>query len=191
MPQILWGSTQEFWQFKVSLRVSQLTLTKNFQPVHEINGINHHRLHWARWKVSKKWVFFSISDGISQKLFAVQVWLKIEVSLKELQRMRERTLGNLWVYSANFWTKKPPKDEFYPIVTVPKFYEPITEFKMSPIKWTLQSYNLVTPNSQSQSLVEKKHLRSHSLGEEIWGNTLYFWDLHHRVTTSYCLHHPR
>ena len=110
MPQILWGSTQEFWQFKVSLRVSQLTLTKNFQPVHEINGINHHRLHWARWKVSKKWVFFSISDGISQKLFAVQVWLKIEVSLKELQRMRERTLGNLWVYSANFWTKKPPKE---------------------------------------------------------------------------------
>lgn len=28
-------------------------------------------------------------------LFAVHVWLKIEVSLKELQRMREWTLGDL------------------------------------------------------------------------------------------------
>lgn len=43
-------------------------------------------------------------------LFAVHVWLKMEVSLKELQRMREWTLGDLWVYSANFWAKKPPKE---------------------------------------------------------------------------------
>lgn len=43
-------------------------------------------------------------------LFAVHVWLKIDVSLKALQRMREWTRGDLWVYSANFWAKKPPKD---------------------------------------------------------------------------------
>lgn len=43
-------------------------------------------------------------------LFAVHVWLKIEVSLKELHRMRDWTLGDLCVYSANFWARKPPRE---------------------------------------------------------------------------------
>ena len=34
-------------------------------------------------------------EGVHSYLFAVHVWLKIEVSLKELQRMREWTLGDL------------------------------------------------------------------------------------------------
>lgn len=34
-------------------------------------------------------------EGLHSYLFAVHVWLKIEVSLKELQRMREWTLGDL------------------------------------------------------------------------------------------------
>lgn len=43
-------------------------------------------------------------------LFAVHVWLKIEVSLKELHRIRDWTLGDLCVYSANFWARKPPRE---------------------------------------------------------------------------------
>jgi len=43
-------------------------------------------------------------------LFAVHVWLKIEVSLKALHRIRDWTLGDLCVYSANFWARKPPRE---------------------------------------------------------------------------------
>lgn len=42
-----------------------------------------------------KTIFLSINAGINQKLFAVHVWLKIDVSLKALHRMRECTLGDL------------------------------------------------------------------------------------------------
>uniref|UniRef100_A0A0E9X9W1 Uncharacterized protein n=1 Tax=Anguilla anguilla TaxID=7936 RepID=A0A0E9X9W1_ANGAN len=34
----------------------------------------------------------------------------MDVSLKELQRIRECTLGDLCVHSANFCARKPPKE---------------------------------------------------------------------------------
>ena len=43
-------------------------------------------------------------------LLAVNVWLKMVVSLKELHRIREWTLGDLCVCSANFWARKPPRE---------------------------------------------------------------------------------
>lgn len=85
-------------------------------------------------------IFFSMKAGISQKLrddgreskpsrwanalfnsaafsfvpflylFAVQVWLKIVVSLNELHSISECTLGDLCVYSANFCARNPPSE---------------------------------------------------------------------------------
>lgn len=47
---------------------------------------------------------------IKNHLFAVHVWLKMEVSLNELHSISECTLGDLCVHSANFWAKNPPRD---------------------------------------------------------------------------------
>lgn len=85
-------------------------------------------------------IFFSMNAGINQKLrghdgktanhvmnvhtevnlcstrqpflylLAVQVWLKIVVSLNELHSISECTLGDLCVYSANFCARNPPNE---------------------------------------------------------------------------------
>ena len=49
--------------------------------------------------------------GIIQNIPADSLFLNTEVSVNVLHRISEATLGQLWVYSANFWAKYPPRDQ--------------------------------------------------------------------------------
>lgn len=59
--------------------------------------------HWGDERL-----FYSTAKIVD--LLAVQVWLKIVVSLNELHSISECTLGDLCVYSANFCAKNPPRE---------------------------------------------------------------------------------